>query len=152
MNLMQDHARVFRRNMQSAIVLYSVAFGGGIAWGVQTMYALQHTEKQFVAQVSASEKKLKEHALINIKKEDKLTMKDVKKYLTDLFSIPLSGISFSVLSLDEEGMRVRGHAPSNAVLEQWLDHVEEVFTVSAHVVQAAAEKGIVFEVLLHEKL
>ncbi|MFI4955651.1 MAG: hypothetical protein ACHQAX_00385 [Gammaproteobacteria bacterium] len=151
MNLLENHAQVFRRNVCCAVVLYTSIGIVGAGWGVATTRALNHHVSSLETQVQQLKKGLEEQSFITIKKEDTQTMEDVKHHLTHLFSIPLPGISFSVLSLDEEGMHVRGNARTAESLETWLGHVSEAFLVDRKTSQPKSGRGLVFEVLLHEK-
>ena len=144
MNLLHDHARGFRQYHYCLIALYASMGLGSVGWGLHESAALTHT-------LTRLEQSTIEHAFITIKKEETLTMQEVKNQLTHLFAIPLAGISFTTLSLDEEGMRVRGNARTASSFEMWLGQVSEAFSVDEKSIQPASIKGMLFEVLLHEK-
>ena len=151
MNLNENHAKIFKRNLSCAVILYTSIGFISAGWGITTIRALNHKTSLLETQVQQLKKGLEDQPFITIKKEDNQTMEDVKHHLTHLFSIPLPGISFSVLSLDEDGMHVRGNARTAESLDTWLGHVSEAFIVDQKTSQSRSGRGLMFEVLLHEK-
>ncbi len=150
MNLRIDHARVFRRTQRIALILYISVIAVCAVWGMvfkSTLDAQALLLKHQVQQLKTDP--LSGHN--NINKKDNQTMETVKNHLTHLFSVPLPGISFSVLSLDETGMHVRGRARTAASLDKWLSHVSEAFSVEMHTSETRSGRELNFEVLLHEK-
>lgn len=151
MNLWQDHVRMFRRRLQCAMVLYPAV---GVACLTGSIW-MAHLLDQKIEQLQITRQQIKtglgDQEVITINKKDIHTMEDVKNHLTHLFSTPLLGISFNGLSLDEEGLRVRGNARTSDALEAWLAHLSEVFMIDTRATQQHTEKGVTFEVLLHEK-
>jgi len=148
---MEDHAKVFRRNVCCAAILYTSIGLISAGWGITATRALNHKASLLETETQQLKKGLEDQPFITIKKEDNQTMEDVKQHLTHLFSIPLPGISFSVLSLDEDGMHVRGNARTPESFDAWLGHVSEASLVDKKISQPKSGKGLAFEVLLHER-
>jgi hypothetical protein len=151
MNLIENHAKIFQRHIYCAVILYASIGLISAGWGITTLRALNQQALLLEIQVQQLKKGLEDQSFITINKKDNQTMEDVKHHLTHLFSIPLPGISFSVLSLDEDGMHVRGNARTAESLDAWLGHVSEAFVVDKKTSQSKSGRGLMFEVLLHEK-
>lgn len=125
-------------------MLHIVAITMSVGWGWVTTHALIQEESKL-------EKQIKNNTLMPIKQQETQTMEDIKKQLGELFALPIPGISFSVLILDEEGMRIRGKARTLSSLETWLANVGVVFRLDAQSSQQTSGNGWAFEVMLHEK-
>jgi hypothetical protein len=150
MNLLADHERLFRRNQRFAIVLYAMVCVWCIGWGFSQQHILDNKILLLHSQGQALKTRLHLKPT-QTTTEDRYTMENAKNHLTHLFSVPLPGISFSVLSLDETGMHVRGSARTPESLEKWLSHISEIFAVDTRTSRSKSGRELMFEVSLHEK-
>ncbi len=150
MNLLIDHAALFKRNRYCAVVLYTTVCMVAITWGVVKGHSFERQINILEEQIGPMQKKISQQSWSQ--KKDDHSMKKIKNHVAHLFAIPLDDISFYMLSADTKEIRIHGKAKETAVLEKWLKGITKFFSIESRTSHTAEDQGLRFEVILHEKL